>query len=161
MSTNGQLGKIGFIAGRCIAGGMYLGAGAMNLVDLQAKSGYAASKGVSNPTLWVILASLLIMLGGASILTGIRPRLGVAAIALFLVPVTLIMHNFWMLSGLQADIEQHAFMGNVGLLGSTLVFLVIPQPWAVSLDAWVLSRVAMVRGMRAGAAVGQPAAAES
>ena len=133
----------------------------MNLLDLPAKAGYAASKGVTNPTFWVILASLLLMLGGASILTGIRPRLGVAAIALFLVPVTLIMHNFWALSGLQADIEQHAFMGNVGLLGSALVFLVIPQPWTVSLDTWVLSRIAMLRGMRADTGVGQRAAAES
>jgi uncharacterized membrane protein YphA (DoxX/SURF4 family) len=160
MMANGQLGKIGFIAGRCIAGGMYLGAGIMNLLDLPAKAGYAASKGVSNPTLWVVLASLLLVVGGASILTGIRPRLGVAAIAVFLIPVTLVMHNFWALSGMQADIEQHAFMGNVGLLGSALVFLVIPQPWGASLNSWIVSRAAMFRGVRAGAAVGQRAAAD-
>jgi uncharacterized membrane protein YphA (DoxX/SURF4 family) len=139
MKTNGQLSTITFVAGRFIAGGVYLMAGIQNLLELDAKAGYTASKGVSNATFWVTVASLLLVLGGASIMTGIRPYLGVGAIALFLIPVTLIMHNFWALSGMQATIEFHAFMGNLGLLGSALLFVAIPQPWAVSLDKWVAS----------------------
>ena len=38
---------------------------------------------------------------------------GVAAIALFLVPVTLIMHNFRTLTGFAAQTELHAFTGNL------------------------------------------------
>ncbi len=128
------------MAGRLVAGGMFLGSGASNLMDLDAKAGYAASKGVPNPTFWVTLASLLLVLGGLSIISGFKPHLGVGAIVLFLVPVTLIMHNFWTISGLQADIEQHAFMGNAGLFGSALLFLAIPRPWPASLDAWVASK---------------------
>ena len=147
MTTNKQLGKIVFLAGRFIVGGMYLSAGIGNLADLDAKAGYTASKGVSNPTFWVTVASLLLVLGGISIVTGIRPSLGVGAVALFLIPVTLIMHNFWALDGMQATIEFHAFMGNLGLFGSALLFLAIPQPWAASLDAWVVSKAPIVFGL--------------
>jgi uncharacterized membrane protein YphA (DoxX/SURF4 family) len=153
MTTNGQLGqlsKIIFVAGRFLVGGFYLMAGIGNLLNLETAAGYTAMKGVSNPTFWVTIASLLLVLGGASLLTGIRPSLGVAALALFLVPVTVIMHNFWAMEGMQAQLEMRAFMSNMGLLGSAILLLAIPQPWAVSLDKWVLSIVAALgaRGER-------------
>ncbi len=148
MKSNGHLTMLIFVAGRFIVGGMYLMAGIQNLLQLEAKAGYAASKGVPNASFWVIAASLLLVLGGASILTGIRPHLAVGALALFLIPVTLIMHNFWAMTGVQATAELHAFMGNVGLFGSTLLFVAISQPWAFSLDKWVVSRFAIIPGLR-------------
>ena len=54
-----------------------------------------------------------------SLITGIRPRIGAWAVAFFLIPVTVIMHNFW------------------ALLGSALIFLAVPRPWPLSLDTWV------------------------
>src|SRR6187401_1739638 len=60
MKANGQLSTIIFVVGRFIVGGMYLMAGLENLVQLDAKAGYTASKGVSNPTFWVTVAGLLL-----------------------------------------------------------------------------------------------------
>jgi uncharacterized membrane protein YphA (DoxX/SURF4 family) len=131
--------QIAFLIGRFAVGGMYASAGIMNLFDLEAKAGYAASKGVFEPKALVFLASLLLVVGGISFVVGLRPRLGVAAITVFLVPVTLIMHNFWVLEGMQRIIELHGFMGNLGLLGSALMFLAIPRAWAFSLDGWLAS----------------------
>jgi putative oxidoreductase len=122
-----------FLAGRVLVGGMYMSAGIMNLLDLDGKAGYTASKGIAYPHMWVIVASLLLLLAGASLITGLRPTIGVGALVLFLVPVTLIMHNFWAQTGLAQINELHAFMGNVGLLGSAVMFLAIPQPWGLSL----------------------------
>ena len=148
MKSNEHLTTLVFVLGRFIVGGMYLMAGIENLLLLDAKAGYAASKGVSNASFWVVVASLLLVLGGSSLITGIRPHIAVGALAVFLVPVTLIMHNFWTLTGLQATIEFHAFMGNVGLLGSALLFVAIPQPWPFSLDKWVVSKFALLTGRR-------------
>ena len=56
-------------------------------------------------------------------------RIGVAAIVLFLVPVTLIMHPFWAdrnLAQHQSDLIN--FTKNIGLLGSSLMFLGVPRP---------------------------------
>jgi uncharacterized membrane protein YphA (DoxX/SURF4 family) len=104
-----QRDQIVFLIGRLVVGGMYLWSGITNLVELDGKVGYAASKGLPAPALFVTLASLLLIAGGISIVTGVRPRLGVAAIAVFLIPVTLIMHNFWALTGMQQVIEFHSF----------------------------------------------------
>ena len=122
-----------FLVGRVLVGGMYLAAGITNLIDLDAKAGYTASKGIAHPHMWVIVASVLLLLAGASLITGFHPTIGVGAFVLFIVPVTLIMHNFWAETGLAQIADLRAFMGNVGLLGSALMFLAIPQPWEMSL----------------------------
>jgi putative oxidoreductase len=146
--------QIAFLIGRLVVGGMYLSAGISNLLELDGKAGYVASKGVVEPKLWVILASLLLALAGASLITGIRPRIGVGALVLFLIPATLIMHNFWALDGMQRISEFHSFMSNAGLLGSALMFLAIPGPWPISLDRRLPSFGAIVR--RPGALPQQP-----
>jgi putative oxidoreductase len=127
------------LIGRLIVGGVFLWAAVDNLLELDSKSGYAASKGVAAPTALVTLASLILLAGAISILVGFRPPLGVAAIVLFLVPVTLMMHNFWALTGLEQIIELHNFQGNVIMLGSAVMFLGIPRPWPFSVDAWLRS----------------------
>ena len=47
--------------------------------------------------------------------------------------------------GMERLIEMRAFMGNLGLLGSTLMFLAIPRAWAFSLEGWLVSHSAARR----------------
>jgi putative oxidoreductase len=140
MMVQGQAGQIAFLLGRLMVGGVYLGAGINNLTHLNATAGYAASKGVPDPAALVTAASALLLIAGLSILTGFLPRAGMAAVLLFLIPVSLVMHNFWALQGMQAELEQHSFLANVALGGGALMFLAIPQPWAVSVDRWLSVR---------------------
>ena len=88
---------------------------------------------------------VLLVVGGISFVLGLRPRIGVAAITLFLIPVSLIMHNFWAFEGMQRMIEMRGFMSNLALLGSALMFLAIPRAWAFSLDGWIASHNAARR----------------
>jgi uncharacterized membrane protein YphA (DoxX/SURF4 family) len=144
MSTS-RRDQVAFLIGRIAVGGMYASAGLANLFDLEGKAAIVASKGVFEPKLLVFLASLLLLVGGISFVLGLRPRFGIAAITVFLIPVTLIMHNFWAFEGMQQIIEIRAFMGNLALLGSTLMFLAIPRAWAFSLDGWLASHKAARR----------------
>jgi uncharacterized membrane protein YphA (DoxX/SURF4 family) len=142
-----------FFVGRLLAGGFYLFAGIGNLLDLSDKVGYAMYKGVPFPMLSIILASSLLLIGGMSILFGFRPMVGVSAVILFLVPVTLMMHNFWTIADPQIQvIELRAFLSNMALVGSALLLVGVPQPWAWSvdiligktkstLDSWMLSPI--------------------
>jgi putative oxidoreductase len=130
------------LTARVLLGGMFTFAAFSNLVDLGAKAGYAASKGLPAPAFFVTGASLLLLAGGLSIAAGFRPRLGVAAVAIFLIGVTPVMHNFWALRGFEQELELHSFAGNIGLLGGAIAFLAIPRPWPMSVDRWISSLVA-------------------
>lgn len=122
-------------AGRLVVSGFYLYYGINNIVDFAGMSGYAAFKGVPMPGLAVIVGALLLIIGGVSLLTGYRPTLGIGALILFLLPVTMLMHNYWTISDPQMRvIEQGLWMRNMALAGAALCFLAIPRPWRWSMD---------------------------
>ena len=87
------------------------------------------------PELAVLVGGLLLLAAGLSFLFGLFPRLGVAAVVLFLVPVTLIMHAFWAdHDPMQRQSNIINFTRNIGLLGSSLMFLAVPRPWPYSVE---------------------------
>jgi putative oxidoreductase len=73
-------------------------------------------------SLLVPFSGVLAFAGGLSILLGYRAKLGAWLIALFLVPVTLMMHNFWAVHDpMMAQIHMAMFMKNVSMLGGALL----------------------------------------
>jgi uncharacterized membrane protein YphA (DoxX/SURF4 family) len=144
VDTNRYIGIV-FLLGRALVGGVYLQAGISNILYRPAKSGYAASKGLIAADVLVVIAGALLIVAGLCILTGFRPRIGILALTLFLIPVTLVMHNFWAAEGVMREVESHAFLGNVAMLGSAFVFIAIPQPWPYSLDEWLATRRSATR----------------
>lgn len=125
---------IAFLIGRIIVGLYYLMMAVNHFTKLDMMSGYAGSKGIPLPRLAVIVSGLLLLVGSLTIITGFRPVIGVIALALFFIPVTFWMHNFWTVDDEQAKmVEMVNFMKNLALLGSTLMFLAMSQPWPFSL----------------------------
>jgi putative oxidoreductase len=88
----------------------------------QAAVGYAAQKGVPLASLAVPLSGIIAFAGGLSILLGYKAKIGAWLLVLFLVPVTLMMHNFWTLTDpMMAQMDQAMFMKNVAMLGGALL----------------------------------------
>jgi uncharacterized membrane protein YphA (DoxX/SURF4 family) len=94
-----------------------------NLLDLESAVGYAEHKGAPLPAVSVPLGSLGLIAGALSVLTGVYPAVGALAVIAFLLPITLIMHDFWTAAGEERQNEQIHFLKNVGLLGAALAFL--------------------------------------
>jgi uncharacterized membrane protein YphA (DoxX/SURF4 family) len=63
----------------------------------------------------------------------VRVTGGLAALVLFLIPVTFTMHPFWKEVGQARAIEKIQFMKNLALLGAVLMLSIIPTPWPMSL----------------------------
>jgi putative oxidoreductase len=82
----------------------------------------AAAHRVPLPSLLVPLSGVIALVGGLSVLLGFQTRLGAWLLVIFLVPVTLVMHNFWSVSDpMTLQIEKAMFMKNVTMLGGALV----------------------------------------
>ena len=121
---------IAFLIGRIIVALYYINSGVHHFKDLNMMAGYAGSKGVPAPKLAVAGSGVLLVIGGLSLGLGYQPIVGVAAVLLFLIGVTPVMHNFWTVTDPQHRMgEMINFTKNLALLGSTLMFLAIPQPW--------------------------------
>jgi len=84
--------------------------------------GYAASQGVPLASIAVPVSGLLAIIGALSILLGYRAKVGAWLIALFLIPVTLMMHKFWGVSDpMMAQVQMIMFMKNIAMLGGALL----------------------------------------
>jgi putative oxidoreductase len=126
--------KVVHLIGRLLLGGFMIYSSVSNLIQFNSTVAFTQAMGVPFPQLASIVAMLLLLVAGLSMLTGFQPRIGIGAMALFLVPVTLLMHQFWIVQDpFQRLIQERFFLVNMGLLGSALMFLAIPTPWPFSL----------------------------
>jgi putative oxidoreductase len=96
---------------------------------------FAASQGAPLASIAVPFSGLLAVLGGLSILLGFRARIGAWLIALFLIGVTPVMHNFWAVTDpMMRQMQMVMFMKNISMLGGALLLTQFGSgPW--SLDA--------------------------
>lgn len=126
--------KIVFLIARIVLGAYYLFSASGHFFQMGMMAGYAASKGVPLPEAAVIVSGILLLIGGITILTGYRPNIGIIALVIFFLPVTLVMHNFWVVDDQMMRMgEMINFMKNIALLASAVMFLSIPRPWPLSL----------------------------
>ena len=83
---------------------------------------FAAGKGVPFAHFAVPLAGVISFLGALSVLLGYKAKAGAWLLVVFLVPVTLMIHNFWAVSNpAQAQLQYVNFMKNISMLGAALM----------------------------------------
>ena len=127
-----------FVLGRILYGGLFVLGGINHFQNLGMMSGYAASKGVPAAKPGVIVSGMLILIGGLLVILGWHVRIGLVFIMAFLVPVTLLMHNYWIETDMMGRINQRVnFQKNVALFGAALMMLMIPRPWPLGLSTFV------------------------
>ena len=100
----------------------------------------AAEHGVPMAGVLVPVSGVIALTGGLSVLFGFRTRLGGALLVVFLVPVTVTMHNFWAAADAATfRLELMLFLRNIVLLGWALL-VAGAGAGSLSLDAAMESR---------------------
>ncbi len=123
-----------FLVGRIILGGYFLMSGFDHFQHLTMMSGYAKSKGVPAASFAVGFSGVLLLLGGLSVVLGAYPTVGLWLLVIFLVPVSIKMHNFWTIADpTQKMGEMINFTKNMALVGAILMLLAMPHPWILSI----------------------------
>ncbi len=106
---------------------------------------YAAAQGVPLASIAVPLSGILALLGGLSVALGYRAKWGAWLLVVFLVPVTLMLHNFWAVTDpAVAQIQQIMFMKNLSILGGALLICHFGAG-PLSLDARATARNVLAR----------------
>src|SRR5438270_2373565 len=127
--------RAAFLVGRIIFGGFFFYNGVNHFRQQAALTQYSQAKNVPNPE-WAVKASgTAMLLGGASIALGIKPRWGSLALIGFLATASPMMHDFWN-SGdpAQGQDDMIHFSKNMALLGAAMALAGVPEPWPLSLE---------------------------
>jgi len=128
--------KVPFLLGRLLFGGFFLYNGINHLKERKQLAQYAGAKKVPMPDVAVTASGVMLLAGGASILLGVKPRLGALAIIGFLAGVSPTMHDFWRAEDpSQRMNDMINFSKNMALLGAGLALMAVEEPWPASVPA--------------------------
>ena len=109
------------VIGRVLFSLIFINSGVIHLKNAEAMSGYAAFKGVPQPKLANAASGVLMLLGGLSVTLGVYADLGALVLAVVLLGMAVLMHNFWKADEASKQAEIIGFFKNVSMAGGALV----------------------------------------
>lgn len=108
---------------------IFLVSGALKLTHWGRTAGMMAAHGLPMVP-WLLLGAVAVeLLGGLSVMLGIRARIGALVLFAYLIPVTLVFHAFWRLTGVDAQMQAVNFLKNLSIMGG-LVAVAVATPAA-------------------------------
>lgn len=125
--------QYGPLAGRILLSFMFIMSGWGKIGNFSETAAYMASKGM--PFTEVLLAgAIAVEFGcGLMLLVGWKARFAALAIFLFIIPTTLIFHNFWAADPAQAENQMIHFMKNLTIMGG-MIYVMAFGAGPLSLD---------------------------
>ncbi len=129
-----SLNRSAHLAGRILLSLIFIVSGFAKVAHWSGTAAMMASKGIPLVSASLLLTILVELGGGLALLIGYRTRLVALALALYLVPVTLLFHNFWAYQGMDQQMQMINFLKNLAILGG-LLGLASEGAGAISLDA--------------------------
>jgi putative oxidoreductase len=131
--TGTSTSPIPLLLGRAIFGGFFLYNGINHFRNRKMMAEYARSQNVPAADAAVMASGAMIAAGGLSLITGIRPKVGVSLISAFLLGVSPVMHAFWRHEDPQRKMNEMVhFSKNMAMLGGAMFVAAVPEPWPVA-----------------------------
>lgn len=130
MST---LSSISLLLGRMCMCAIFLITGVWKFVNFNGVSQEMEAKGFLLVSFFLITAAIVEIIGGLSLFFGYKTRLWAAILMLYLIPVTLIFHDFWNAPEAQKYTQIVEFLKNLTIIGG-LLDVMGTGPGRISLD---------------------------
>jgi len=126
--------SLAMFVGRIFLALLFVVSGVGKITGYAGTAAYMASKGLPLAD-FLLPMTILVELGGGLLLAlGWKARWAAAALLLFLIPATLIFHQFWGIDPKLAQMQKIHFLKNVAIMGGMLMVL------AIGAGAWSVDR---------------------
>jgi putative oxidoreductase len=114
-----------YSVGRALLGSLFLVSGLLKMGSFAGYSAWIASAELPMPSLLLVLAMTIEIVGGITLISGWNAKWGALLLAVFLVPTTLIFHGFWRADLADSWNQLNHILKNVAILGGMLVVFAI------------------------------------
>ena len=122
------------LIGRVLISPVFILSGMLKVMNFSMELGYVTAAHLPFPRFSLACAACIEILGGLAILTGFHARVAAWIVFVFLIPTTLMFHNFWAMQGAaRMDNEAH-FLKNLAIMGG-LLFVATFGAGAYSIDS--------------------------
>ena len=135
------------LAGRILLSAIFLFSGVHKITDWSGTAQHMAGQGMIAVPFFLAAAAAIELVAGLGLLLGCGTRISASALFLFLIPTTLVFHDFWTFEGQERQMQMIQFMKNLAIMGGLLGFAAAGAG-ALSIDRF-LSRETRFRPWRA------------
>jgi putative oxidoreductase len=122
------------LLGRLALAAIFFVSGSAKLIDVSGTAAHMAGVGIPFPETLAMFVGVAEILGALSIAFGALTRIGAIGLILFLIPTTLLFHNFWVFEGDEQRTQLVNFLKNLGIAGG-LILLISYGPGRYSIDS--------------------------
>jgi putative oxidoreductase len=118
--TRISIDRLLLVSARVLLAFIFVFSGVMKIFAWNQTLSYMTSKGMPVPGLLLLGATLIEIICGLLVAFGRHVRLSSGLLFLYLIPTTLIFHNFWTLEGMEAQNQMTHFLKNLAIMGGLL-----------------------------------------
>lgn len=118
--ANGS-GSIIPLFGRILMSVVFILGGIGKITGFSVEEGMVAAKHVPLPVVAMGIALVIELVGGLAILLGLFTRFTAWILFLYLIPTTLLFHNFWAFQGMDRLDPMIHFQKNLAIMGGLLI----------------------------------------
>lgn len=129
------------LLGRILISVIFILSGLTKLQSWSLSAGFLAMKHFPIPSAMLTGAIIVEVLGGLCLLFGFKARLAAFIMFLYLIPTTVVFHNFWALQGAARADNQIHFLKNLAIMGG-LLMVAAYGPGKLSMDGAAAKRPA-------------------
>lgn len=106
--------------------------GLAKIFSWQANVQYMSTRHLPVIPLLLLLATVIEIGGSICLITGYRAREAAFIMFLYMIPLTLLFHNYWAASGMLAGAQETHFRKNLAIMGGLLMLAYAgPGPWSL------------------------------
>jgi len=122
------------LLGRILISIVFILGGIGKIFGFSMEEGMVAAKHLPLPAVALGIALVIELIGGLAILLGLFTRFTAWILFLYLIPTTLLFHNFWAMQGMDRIDNMVHFEKNLAIMGGLLVLAAF-GPGALSVDS--------------------------
>lgn len=123
------------LTGRIFLSAIFLFSAFGKITDWSSFAHQMDQKGMPLVPLFLAGAVVFEIVGGLSVLLGFYGRVGAVLLIIFLIPTTLIFHNFWAAEAAQQQNQMIHFLKNVAIMGGLFMVAALGTD-GLSIDRW-------------------------
>jgi putative oxidoreductase len=128
------MSSFALLLGRICISVIFLLSGFQKFGSFDATVKYMTAAGLPYASSLLVIAAIVEIVGGFSLLLGWKARFGAIVLLLYLIPVTYVFHNFWEVTdAAHKQLEAIMFLKNLAIFGG-LIYVAAIGPGGCSID---------------------------
>lgn len=118
--------------GRLLIVYIFATSGIAKVFSWQANVQYVSTRHLPMIPVLLVVAAIIEIGGSICLITGYRAREAAMIMFLYMIPLTLLFHNYWAASGMLAGMQETHFRKNLAIMGGLLILAYAgPGRWSV------------------------------